>query len=89
MGPPGKLGGLIYTWYSPPTPRLNLAPSNNSLVLSWLIPSTNFMLQQNSDLSTSNWTLIANPPVLNLTNLQNQVFLTPPASNNFYRLATP
>ena len=90
MGHLGKLGGgLIYTWYSPPTPRLNLAPSDTGLVLSWLVPSTNFMLQQNSDLSTSNWMTVTNATALNLTNLQNQVILPPPAGNSFYRLATP
>jgi hypothetical protein len=89
MGQPGRLGGLIYTWYSPPTPRLTLAPSDDGLVLSWLIPSTNFMLQQNSDLSTSNWMTVTNSPAFNLTNLQDQVILPPSASNSFYRLATP
>ncbi len=88
MGHP-PLGGQIYTWYSPPTPRLDLAPSDAGLVLSWLIPSTNFMLQQNWDLSTSNWTTVTDTPALNLANLQNQVILPPPASNSFYRLATP
>ena len=35
-----------------------------------------------------NWTDVTNPPVLNLTNLQNQVILFPPGSNTFYRLKT-
>ena len=50
----------------------------------------NFVLQQNSDLCTSNWTdLTNNTPTLNLTNLQNQVALPLPAGNAFYRLKTP
>jgi hypothetical protein len=43
-------------------------------------------LQQNPDLITTNWTDVTNTPVLNLTNLQNQVFLPLPAVNSFYRL---
>jgi hypothetical protein len=46
-------------------------------------------LQQNSDLTTTNWTVMTNAPVLNLTNLQNQVILSPSGSNAFYRLKTP
>jgi hypothetical protein len=30
-----------------------------------------------------------NPPVLNLTNLQNEVILSPTGSSIFYRLKTP
>jgi len=55
-------------------------------MFSWLIPSTNFVLQQNLDLTATNWTDITNTHVLNLTNLQNQIFLPLPASNSFYRL---
>jgi hypothetical protein len=76
----------IYTSFSTPSPQLNITPTNGNLMLSWLIPSTNFVLQQNFDLTTTNWTDVTNTPVLNLTNLQNQVFLPLPAVNSFYRL---
>jgi photosystem II stability/assembly factor-like uncharacterized protein len=76
----------VYISFSTPTPSINIAPTNGNLALSWLIPSTNFVLQQNFDLTTTNWTDMTNTPVLNLTNLQNQVFLPLPASNSFYRL---
>ena len=45
-----------------------------------------FTLQQNSDLSTTNWMDVPPPPVLNLTNLQNQVIVSPTNGNTFYRL---
>jgi hypothetical protein len=45
-----------------------------------------FGLQQNSDLTTTNWTGVTNLPVLNLTNLHNQVVLPPAAGNSFFRL---
>lgn len=66
---------------------MNLTPTNGNLTLSWIIPSTDFGLQQSSDLMS--WMDVTNPPVLNLTNLQNEVILPPAGSNSFYRLKTP
>jgi hypothetical protein len=82
-------GGAVYTSYTPPSPQLNLAPASGNLALSWLVPSTNFVLQQNLDLTTENWATLTNTPTLNFTNLQNQVMLSPVGSQGFYRLATP
>ncbi|MGD0209290.1 MAG: hypothetical protein ABSC89_16965 [Verrucomicrobiota bacterium] len=85
-------GGLpgIWTGQIAPASTLNINSSaSTGAVLSWLVPSTNFVLQQNSDLSTTNWTDVTDTPVLNLTNLQNQVILSPSGSNVFYRLKTP
>ena len=45
-----------------------------------------FVLQQNSGLNPTHWTDVATPPVLNLTNLQNQVTLSTPSGPTFYRL---
>jgi hypothetical protein len=58
-------------------------------LISWVIPSTSFVLQQNPDLTATNWTDVATAPVLNLTNLQNQVTLPPPSAPTFYRLQNP
>jgi hypothetical protein len=71
------------------TNTLTVLTNYGHVTLSWIIPSTNFVLQQNSDLNTTNWITITKTPKLNLTNLQNQVFLSSNGSNNFYRLATP
>jgi hypothetical protein len=79
-------GGLVYISSAIPTPQMSITPTSNSITLSWIIPSINFVLQQNSDLTTTNWINVANPPVLNLTNLQNQTTVPFPASSNFYRL---
>jgi len=79
----------IYTLDSTPAPSLNIAPSDSNLVLSWIMPSTNFVLQQNLDLTTTNWTDVTDTPTLNLCNLQYQVGLSPTNSSGFYRLATP
>jgi hypothetical protein len=49
----------------------------------------NFVLQQNLDLTTTNWTDVTNTSTLNLTNLQDEVILLPTNGNGFYRLKTP
>lgn len=81
--------GGIYTLQITPAPQLNIAPTNGRLVFSWTVPSTNFVLQQNFDLTTTNWVRLTNAPTLNFTNLQNQVCLSPTNSSGFYRLKTP
>jgi DNA-binding beta-propeller fold protein YncE len=78
--------GGIYTWRITPAPQLHLGFSQGNLLPSWIIPSMFFGLQQNSDLTTTNWTGVTNLPVLNLTNLHNQVVLPPAAGNSFFRL---
>ena len=82
-------GGGIYTSQTTPAPVLNIARSSSNFAFSWVMPSTNFVLQRSSNLGTANWTGVTNTPTLNLTNLQNQVALPLPAGNAFYRLKTP
>ena len=82
----GNSSGAIYVSRSTPAPVLNLTPSGTNAVVSWLIPSLPFTLQQNPDLTTTNLTSVTNPPVLNLTNLYNEVTLPLSSSNTFYRL---
>ncbi len=77
----------IWTAQAVPTPKLNIAPQNSALKISWIVPSTNFVLQSSADLS--GWTDLTNQPVLNLTNFQNEVSLPFSGSNGFYRLKTP
>jgi hypothetical protein len=79
--------GGIYTSQTTPTPQLNVSLTNGTMTLSWLIPSTNFILQQSSDLAS--WSAVTNTPVLNFTNLQNQVALPVSTGNVFYRLKAP
>jgi hypothetical protein len=81
--------GLIYTAQTVPVPQLSLARSKTKLALSWTLPSANFVLQQNRDLSTTDWVTLSSAPVLNLTNLQYQITVSPSNGSGFYRLATP
>ena len=84
-----SLGGLGLSYMSQTVyaPQLNISPVSNNLALSWIIPSTNFVLQQSADLIS--WVDLTNTPALNLTNLQNEVTLSPTNSVGFFRLSTP
>ena len=79
--------GGIWVSQTTPSPQLSITPTNNNFILSWLIPSTNFVMQQSADLFS--WSNVTNAPVLNLTNLQNEVVLSPSNSIGFFRLKTP
>jgi hypothetical protein len=86
-------GGSIFSLRSPPPPppqptppRLETAQSGAGLSLSWLVPSSSFVLQQNSDLTTTNWTTVSVSQVLNLTNLHQEVTIAPTNGSGFYRL---
>jgi hypothetical protein len=64
-------------------PRLSLVLTNSQAVLSWLIPSTLFTLQQSLGL-TSAWADVSEPPVIK--GVRYEVALTQSTSNTFYRL---
>ena len=87
--PPPPFQGGIYTARPTQSPHLNLATSADELILSWVVPSVEFGLQQNYDLTTTNWTGVTTTPTLNLTNLKNQVTLPLQAGESFYRLKMP
>jgi hypothetical protein len=70
----------------PPSPLLSIGPSGVDLGLSWLAPSTPFVLQQSSDLGSTNWVDVPASPTLNFTNLHLEMTLTPPPGSTFYRL---
>jgi len=84
----GGYPGGIYTLQTQVQPKLNVARSGSDLKLSWTIPATTFVLQQSSDLGT-NWSVVTNTPVMNFTNIQNEVVVSPTNSICFYRLAVP
>jgi photosystem II stability/assembly factor-like uncharacterized protein len=79
-------GGGIWTAQSTPAPLLSIAPAGTNAVLSWIVPSADFMLQENPDLTSTSWTDLIETPILNFTNLQNEVTVPRPAGNHFYRL---
>lgn len=81
-------GGGIYTSQMTPTPTLNITPSPGALLISWVVPSQQFVLQQNSRAANTGWTNVPISPVLSLTNLHKQVSIPTPAGMTFYRLAS-
>jgi hypothetical protein len=68
---------------------LNIASADGDVVISWIVPSMNLVLEQNPDLSPGNWTVQTNAPALDLATLRNQVTLSPSVGNHFYRLRNP
>jgi len=80
-------GGGIYTWQTTPHPLLNFAPSAGGLLLSWIIPSMPFVLQQSSGLD-GGWAEVSTTPALNYTNLHYEVSLAKPTGATFYRLVS-
>lgn len=80
-------GGGIWTFQSTPNPQLKISLADTNAKLSWIVPSTNFVLQQSADLVL--WNDVTNPPTFNPTNLQNEINLPPTDTSGFYRLETP
>jgi len=71
-----------------PAPLLSVSvPHPTSLVLAWPTNFTGYLLQQNLDLTTTNWSSVPNAPAVVGTN--NQVTITPLAGRDFFRLVHP
>ena len=85
----GGFWSLLSLVQNPGAPLLgiNLTPTNTAIV-SWPSPSTDFVLQQNTNgLGSLNWSDVAIVPTDNGT--IKYVIVTPPAGNRFYRLFKP
>jgi hypothetical protein len=79
--------GTWHGYLATPVPQLSLAPSGNAFQLSWPYWNnslTGWSLQQNPDLTTTNWTPSDGPIYGDGTN--NFISITPPAGNLFFRL---
>jgi hypothetical protein len=61
--------------------------STNTVRLAWPAAVTNYALQQNADLTTTNWLAVTNAP--GVVGSEKQVLLSPAAAQNFYRLHKP
>lgn len=85
-GAPMPLPGPIYMSFTMPAPFLNISQANDNVALSWIVPSTNFVLEESSDLQ--NWSELTNQPRLDLANLLDEITLPMTNSAAFYRLAT-
>lgn len=79
-------GGGIWIGRTTPSPQLNVSSAGSNFILSWTVPSTNFVLQQGMDLTSKDWVTLTDSPSLNLTNLQEQLTLAPTNTSGFFRL---
>ena len=69
-------------------PLLTIArTTTNTVAVSWPAPSTDFTLQQNTDVGAANWTLVDTTPTDDGTT--KTVVVNPPTGNRFYRLSHP
>jgi beta-glucanase (GH16 family) len=76
----------VYEWVEAPSLSITKTQTDGLLV-TWPFLSPSYVLQQNSDLSSTNWTQVTNSPAVNPTNLQNQVVLPTSPGGGFFRLA--
>jgi hypothetical protein len=65
---------------------IGIASGNGEIKLNWLT-NLQLALQQNNDLSTTDWTSVTNTPTI--TNGQNQLILSATNNRSFYRLVNP
>jgi photosystem II stability/assembly factor-like uncharacterized protein len=79
----------VWTYQTNLPPNLNINVStSNQMLLWWLMPSTNLVLQQNLDLTTTNWVTLPDASALNLTNLHEEIFLPSSNQSGFFRLSS-
>jgi len=73
---------------APSAPAFRFNVANGAAHFDWPVPSSDSVLQENSDLGTTNWISLTNLPALNPTNLHQELAL-PVSGTGFFRLATP
>jgi hypothetical protein len=85
----GGFWGIIAAVQTPGAPSLRvILSSTNTVIIAWPAPSTGFSLQQNPVVNNAaGWTVVTNAPVL--SGSENQVIISAPVGNRFYRLKSP
>lgn len=77
---------LVANFVAAPQLSVAMAPPN-ALVFTWPTNFTGFVLQQNADPGSTNWSSLTNAP--NVIGTNQQVILTPPSGQGFFRLKGP
>jgi hypothetical protein len=84
----GGFWGIVAAVQTPGGPLLRVVlTTTNTVVVAWPNPSTGFTLQENPAAGTLNWTGITNQ--INVVGSENQIIVSPPPGNRFYRLFHP
>jgi photosystem II stability/assembly factor-like uncharacterized protein len=81
----GPYGGPVYLLQ--PVPILDLNRKGTNLIVSWPSSATGFVLQQNSDLDPATWVDVV--ASVRRHGVQNQVIISRPNGEQFYRLNFP
>jgi hypothetical protein len=69
-------------------PVIDIGVAARQLVVSWVVPSVHFELQQSSDIGAASWTNVAAAPVLNYSTLREEVTVPSSGQQMFYRLVS-
>src|SRR5437899_12772228 len=85
----GGFWGLIATVQTPGAPLLSIDPSGASLVISWPLPATGFVLDQSPTLKSAStpWVQVPFPYTTNASRIS--ITVPSPVGNKFYRLRNP
>jgi hypothetical protein len=86
----GGFWGIIAAVQTPGAPLLSITLNSqlSTITLSWLLPSTGFTLQQNTNsVSSVNWSNVLTTPADDGTT--KTIVVNPPTGNRFYRLFKP
>jgi hypothetical protein len=82
-------GGGLFSGASPATPVLQIDGTNGNVALSWIVPSSPFVLQQRPFVDSGAWSQIAVRPTMNPSTLRNKVSVPAAGVGSFFRLASP
>ena len=77
----------LFTFTPTPPPLAISRPAANTVMISWPWPSSGWNLQQNTDLTTTNWT--TPPATIENNGTNNFITITPPGGTILFRLEHP
>jgi hypothetical protein len=80
----GGFWSLIAVVQTSGAPTLTITHSGNNVIISWPSPATGFVLQQNGNLNTVNWT--ASDFMVNSNSTTMSIIIPSPTGNLFFRL---
>jgi hypothetical protein len=84
----GGFWGVIAAVQTPGAPLLSIArTTTNTVTVSWPSPSTGWTLQQNTNVSSVNWSNVTAP--IQDVGTTKTLIVNPPTGNRFYRLFKP
>jgi photosystem II stability/assembly factor-like uncharacterized protein len=76
----------MYALKTTPTPTLDFSQMTEGLSLSWTVPSSDFVLQENSEPSATGWTDVTAQPKVDPATEQHKVFVPCAGGARYYRL---